>query len=165
MNPRHRHGSPNNSPLKNLALVIGSIFGLCMLMCVGGMVWLMTGDEGGTRMANEMETYAVEYIEQHNLLKPGEEIVAYYDVTIRLSGTEAYLLTDQRLIHHQPGIDHIVYLTEIDEVHVNRDEIGSTIIEIFTDDDRHMKLEIAVLNGGEAFGRALNRHHERPRAL
>ena len=38
-------------------------------------VALTGGNEGGVRYANNMEDYALRYIEDHRLLEPGEQIV------------------------------------------------------------------------------------------
>lgn len=156
--------SPHNSgtsPLKIVAIVAVVFFGLVFLVCGAGMVWLFTGPEGTVRLGNEMEDYAVEYIEDHGLVEDDERIRAYYDVTLRLNGTEAYILTDRRILHHRAeSTDTEMDLAEIAYVDVSSDGIGSTIIVLVDHGSNDMRLEIAPFNGGDTFAAALERARE-----
>jgi hypothetical protein len=71
---------------------------LVIAVLCGGLIWLGTGPEGGVKLSNEMESYAVEYLERHGVLNAKESLIAYYDATISLDGTEAAILTDERVI-------------------------------------------------------------------
>jgi hypothetical protein len=154
-----------SSALKIVAFVVVAISGLIFLTCAGGMFWLFTGPEGGVRMANEMEEYAVEYLEEHNLLHQDERLRAYYDVTIRMNGTESYVLTDKRVLHHRRDAgDHELRLSNIAYVDATTDGIGSTIITIVDLQGGEMRLEIAPFNGGDSFMQALERAREPYRA-
>jgi hypothetical protein len=50
--------------------------------------------------SDDMEKYAFEYINDNHLLNDDEKLMAYYDNTIACDGTDAIILTDVRLIHH-----------------------------------------------------------------
>ncbi|MFU8804679.1 MAG: hypothetical protein ACNA8W_12770, partial [Bradymonadaceae bacterium] len=151
----------NYSALKLILLCFAGVFAVSMMVCVGGVIWLSTMPEGGTRMANEMEDYATEYIARHELLAHDEEILAYFDVTMRLDGTEAYILTERQVIHHRQSGNHYVALVDVENIDVGSDGFGGTMIMIDTRQGRPMKLEIPILNGGEAFASALTRAWDR----
>lgn len=131
---------------------------LCGVLCVvGGLIWLGTGPEGGVRVGNTMEDYAVEYLEEQGLLEPGEAIHAYYDVTISLDSSECALLTDRRLIYHRNGTNTEMARGEI--VSVDSEDLGM-MGEGITVEDRNgdvIYIEIAALNNAPVFRRALER--------
>lgn len=132
--------------------------GLCVLgpalMC-GGLLLMTGGNEGGVRYANDMEDYAAEYVRQHGLLAPGEQIVAYYDATLDLDATEAAILTDQRLLYHRTGNTTAILLADIADVYVTDDPLLGDLIDVTGSDGSLMHIEIAPLNGGDGFVRAL----------
>lgn len=117
----------------SLSLVILIIFG-----------WAIYGPEGGVRFANNMEDYALEYIEDQNLLETGEQIVAYYDVTVRLNGSEAAILTDSRLIYHINGRNTVINLADISNIDVSEDDFFGHTIQVTTTDGDTMGIEITV---------------------
>ena len=132
--------------------------GLCVLgpavMC-GGLLLLTGGNEGGVRYSNNMEDYAAEYVQQHGLLAPGEQLVAYYDVTLDLDATESAILTDQRLVYHRAGTTTSMLLADIADVYVTDDPLRGDLIDISGRDGSIVHIEIAPLNGGDGFVRAL----------
>ncbi|MEO0538807.1 MAG: hypothetical protein AAF215_33730 [Cyanobacteria bacterium P01_A01_bin.123] len=111
------------------------------------------GPEGGVRFANNMEDYALEYIEDQNLLQTGEQIVAYYDVTIRLNGSEAAILTDSRLIYHVSGRNTIINLADINTIDVSEDEFFGHTIQVTSTDGDTIVIEIMI--EGDLFINAL----------
>ena len=136
--------------------------GCLALLGIGGagfiifVIYFSTGPEGGTRLANQMEEYATAYLETHDILQPGEELVAYYDATIGLDGTEAIILTRQRLIYHNGGENSAVELHRIREVKERDDGLSGTAFEVYTTDGNYMEVVIAPLNGADTFSNALN---------
>ena len=80
---------------------VGFVVGLAVVIFVRG--FLFNFDEGGVRLEGQMEAYAEEYLDQNSLLKPGEKILAYYDYTVTLDGTEAGVLPDQRVFYYYNG--------------------------------------------------------------
>ncbi|MBE7385611.1 MAG: hypothetical protein F6J95_029960 [Leptolyngbya sp. SIO1E4] len=130
------------------ALVIGIGCGvpltLVILIIFGGFIYFALGPEGGVRFANNMEDYALEYIEAQNLLQTGEKIVAYYDVSVRLNGSEAVILTDSRLIYHISGRNTVFNLADISTIDVSEDDLLGHIIQVTTTDGDTMVIEITV---------------------
>jgi len=124
------------------------------LMC-GGMVWFLSGPEGGVRLSNEMEQYATQYLEERDILNGSESLIAYYDVTISLDGTEAAILTTERVIYHQSGMTTTIALSDITDIRHRQEGLIGDIIEIDSRSGIPMKIEIAPFNQGETFLNAL----------
>ena len=133
-------------------LVLGGLGGVGLIVV---LVYLGTGPDGGTRLAPQMEEYATIYLENHNILDPGEKLVAYYDATIALDGSEAVILTKQRLIYHLNGENNIVYLNQINNIKERDDGLAGTAFEIYTTDGNYTEVLIAPLNGADTFKNAL----------
>jgi hypothetical protein len=144
-------GQEKTSVLKILLIGCGGVLVVGGITLVALFVWLASGPEGGVRLANELEPYAVEYMSQKGLLEPGEEVLAYYDATITLDGTEAAILTPTRLVYHNKGNDVTMALAEISEIRHRYEALTGDIIEIEESSGKVMKLEIAPLNQGETF--------------
>ena len=88
---------------QKILLGCGGVVAFFGLIFVVMIVWLATLPEGGVKLSNEMENYATEYIEDNEILEDGEKIVAYYDVTVSMDGSEAAILTNRRVIYHKNG--------------------------------------------------------------
>jgi len=119
------------------------------------IIWLFSGNEGGVRMSNEMEEYALEYIEEHDILNDTESIIAYYDVTISLDGSEAAILTTERVMYYKKGRTTSIDLKDIDDVKHRYETLIGDILEISSTSGTIIKIEIAPLNLGESFYNAL----------
>ena len=141
--------------LKIFGIGCGGAFLVCVLCCGGVLVYFALGPEGGVRTTNTMERYALDYLNQQALLEPGENIVAYYDVTISLDSSEAAILTDQRLIYHAPLGDTVFDLAEIDSIDHRYESLMGDIITVAAKDGRVMGIEIAPMNSGSVFLNAL----------
>lgn len=153
----HEKKSPSN--LTWLAIAVAGLIALSCLVCTGGAALLLSGPEGGVRVASNMEEYAVEYVDEHGLLEPGEELIAYYDDTISLTGEEAAILTNRRVIQHQPTGTTSIALDQIADVRVSEDSLG-TYVSVIGEDRSRLEIEIAVFNGGDIFADALLREWE-----
>ena len=106
-------------------------------------------------MSNEMDEYALEYIEKHNLLNDTESLVAYYDVTLSGDSSEAAILTTQRVMYHKDGRTTSIDLKDIDDVQHRYDNLSGDIIEVRSKSGMRLKIEIAPWNNGESFYNAL----------
>jgi hypothetical protein len=143
--------------------------GVCVLLsfgtCGGCLLWLMSQPEGGVRAANQMEPYALEYIEKHGLLEPGEKLIAYYDGTMDMDATESALLTSSRVVYHLDGRTTAVRLEDIEAVNTSEVPLIGDIIDIRSTQGELVRIEIAPLNGGQTFIRELEaaRSRLRPR--
>ena len=128
---------------------------LFVAVVVGVIIWLASGPESGVKMANEMDKYALDYLESHKMLNGTEKLIAYYDATMKMNGTEAAILTTERVLYHKNGMTTSIPLRDIVDVKHSRDTfVGDTIVVIDKQGMR-MKIEIAPLNDGELFYNAL----------
>lgn len=110
-------------------------------------------DEGGVRVSNNMEKYALEYISDNQLLNNKEKILAYYDITLALDGTECAFITNSRLVYHKKE----TYTTSIklkDIIDIKHRDDGfpdGFTIEVTAKDGVFMIIEIAAWNDAEIF--------------
>ena len=137
--------------------IIGIIFGVIVALVIALIVFFSFAPTGGVRLNNEMEDYALEYIEEHELVPSGEDLIAYYDVTLTLNGTEAAILTDKTLRYHKNGRNTAIAIVDIVNISHRRETLIGDILEIEGRSGQFMKIEIAPLNGGETFQRVLMR--------
>ncbi|WP_432663684.1 hypothetical protein R9X47_24265 [Wukongibacter baidiensis] len=133
----------------------GAIFGIIILAVILFFVWIAGQPEGGVLFSNEIEEYALEYIKEHNILNNTEELIAYYDCTLSLDGTEAALLTNERIIYHKKGSTNALNLIDVVDVKHRYEDIDGDIIEITNKDGKLLKIEIDPDNNGESFYNAL----------
>ena len=143
--------------------IVGIILGLCVLAFV---LWILSLPEGGggVKMANEMDAYALEYIDKHNLLNETEKLIAYYDVTISLNGSEAAILTTERVIYHKNKKNFSVSLEDIVDIEHRYEKFVGDIIDIKSKSGIPFKIEIAPFNQGEYFVKALMDAWERSKS-
>ncbi len=120
-----------------------------------GCIWLLTGPEGGVRLSNDMEEYALQYLEEYSILDPSENLIAYYDVTISLDGTEAAILTTKRVIYHKDGYTDSIDLKDITDIKHRKETMIGDIFEIYSITGKSFKIEIAPMNQGETFKNVL----------
>lgn len=115
-------------------------------------------------MANQMEDYAIAYFEANPVLEEDEQLVAYYDITMSLDGSDAIILTDRRLIHHKTDREDVtVELVNIVDFTHTDDSIMGDVFQVNANDGRILKFEIALFNDGYAFNQAFERQLERVR--
>jgi len=72
-----------------------------------------------------------------------------------MDGTEAAILTDQRIIYHRNGKNDIIALKNIEDIHHRQESLIGDIIEIYAVSGASLKIEVAPLNQGETFLTAL----------
>ncbi|MEM9189455.1 MAG: hypothetical protein AAGF12_09785 [Myxococcota bacterium] len=144
---------PRGNPILRWGIAIGAfgVCGFCAACVIFGVV-LTGGHQGGVRYANTMEAYAIEYLADHRILEPGESVVAYYDATISLDGTEAAVLTNRRVLWHSEvtGTTAIV-LEDVTNVRHYSDPVLGIVMDVSSADGRTLHIEIAHLNGGDGF--------------
>lgn len=145
--------------------IIGVIFGgiglLMVLSCLGCFAWLASTPAGGVKLAHDMDPYAVEYLEEHQILESDEELVGYYDKTLSMDGTNAYIVTDKRIIHHNSHGNFSTHIVDIQHVEAVEGDIGGTIFIFTTADGGISRAEIDPLNGSATFSRALRSAFEK----
>ncbi len=143
--------------LKWTLIGCGSMVLVAVIGMVGCIAWLGSGPESGVKFGNEMDQYALDYLEENDLLDEGEVIRAYYDATISMDGTEAAILTDRRVLYHRKGSTIEMALEEIVEVDFRDEGLVGDVIEIVGSRGDALRIEVAPLNDGAAFYRALER--------
>ena len=149
--------------MKKLALVAGIIGGSLVLLIVAVFVWLMASPESGVKLSNEMDSYALEYLQTHGILEPSERLLAYYDVTMSMDGSEAAIVTNDRVIYHKDGRTTSIRFRDVVDIrHRYEDWIGD-IFEIESQTGETIKIEIPVFNGGETLGNVLTGAWEKSR--
>lgn len=135
--------------------IVSGIVGLVVIVIIFSFIRGFMGPEGGVKMINEMEEYALGYLEEHGILNDTEEIVAYYDHSRSLDGTEAAILTNERIIYHKRSLTMAFNLNSIADIKHRYEEFDGDIIEIMNREGRFMKIIIAPDFGGESFYNAL----------
>lgn len=143
--------------LKWTLIGCGSMVMIAVMAMVGCVVWLGSGPESGVKLGNEMDQYALEYLDRHDILDHGEVVKAYYDVTISMDGSEAAILTDHRVLYHRNGATLSVALEDVVEVDFRNEGLVGDVVEVVDVDGDALRIEIAPLNDGAAFYRALER--------
>lgn len=137
---------------KALLAGCGILLLLTIIAVVGTGIWLYSTPESGVKLGNQMDQYALNYLAQKQLLKPGEEVLAYYDVTLAMDGTEAAILTRDRVIYHKKaGRTTSIPIRDVQDVRHRYVSLTGDIIEVQSASGEVMKIEIAPLNDGETF--------------
>lgn len=146
---------------KPILIGCGAVLAFFVILMVMVSIWLFTGPEGGVKLSNDMEEYALKYLDDHGILDKSEELIAYYDVTMALDGTEAAILTTERVIYHKNGKSDSIDLTGIEDIRHREETLIGDVFEIFASSGKSMKIEIAPFNQGETFRAALMKAWEK----
>lgn len=112
---------------------------------------------GGTQLGNQMDLYAIEYLDNNSMLEAGESVVVYYDATIQLDGTEAGYVTDQRVCYHKASRNSCIDLADIETIEASDGGAMGDIIDITSIHGDRLRIEVAPLNGGDLFLSELER--------
>lgn len=139
----------------------GVVIAAIVILGAVGVIWIISGPEGGVRLSNEMEEYALKYLKHNEILNGSETLIAYYDATIDLDGTEATILTNERVIYHKNGRTDSIDLADIDDIKYRKEGLIGDVFEIFATSGKSMKIEIALFNQGETFKTALMKAWEK----
>ncbi|MFQ4137741.1 hypothetical protein PGN35_015600 [Nodosilinea sp. PGN35] len=142
-------------PLKWLWIGLGVPIGGLAIAAVSLVIFFSFGPAGGVRVTSTLEPYAKEYLETNRLLEADETVIAYYDATIALKGTEAAILTDRRVLYHRPGGNSSILLQQVARIEHEEQPVTGDVIRIFAESGELLVIEIAPLNGGLNFLSAL----------
>lgn len=124
------------------------IFVVVMVACAG---FLLSGPESGVKLPYEMDAYATNYLEEHKLLEPGEELVMYYDSTLSMDGSEAAILTNRRVLYHHEGKTEAIAISEIKSIRELHNGPMGVEIAVESKSGQTIRIDIPPLNGGELF--------------
>jgi hypothetical protein len=137
--------------VRTAVIVIASVlllFGAATATCV----WLVSqGEKGGVKTANEIRPYAREYLAKHKVLNSTEKLMCYYDATITSDGTEAAMVTTERVVYHNAGHTTAIELTDIADVKHRDEGIIGDVMTVTSTSGEIMKITVAPLNDGATF--------------
>jgi hypothetical protein len=131
------------------------LFLAVVVLIIGYMVKIAGQPESGVKFANEMDKYALTYLDHHKILLPSEELLAYFDETNNMDGSEAVVLTAKRLIYIKDNHTTVMALASVRGVSHQKDIVHSDLIDVTDSSGKIMHIEIAPFNGGERFLTAL----------
>jgi hypothetical protein len=152
---------PQPQKSSSMLLWIGVVFG--GLMIVVAVITLVSigsclgrnNDEGGARLGNEIPPAVIARLEKSAVIEPNEEVLAYYDATVAIDGSEVAVLTKSRVVYGKKGHNTAILLHDVKRVRHRDEPLIGDVIEISATTGKSMKIEIAPLNNGDTFLRAL----------
>ena len=104
---------------------------------------------GGVLTYNELPASVIEFFDKTDILE-NEQIIAYYDVTIALDNLESAILTNKNLLYYKYGRVERFPLSNIVSIEEEDCPLNFCFVAT-TRDNRVMKIEIAIWNGGDLF--------------
>lgn len=140
---------------KWLLLGCGGIIAVGVIIVAAFFVWALNEPESGVKMGNEMDKYALDYLATHKILGDGEEVLAYYDATMGMDGTEAAILTRERVMYHKDGRTTTINIKDVRDVRHRYESLIGDVIEVEDVSGKVLKIEIAPLNQGTTFKNVL----------
>ncbi len=150
---------------KSCLIGCGLLAAFSLISVISVLVWFSIGPEGGVRLPNEMEGYALEYMTSHELIDGDEALLAYYDVTISLDGSEAVILTTDRVVYHKNGKDSFIKLVDIKDIRHRKETLIGDVFEVEPRSGQTMKIEVAPFNSAETFKNVLFAEWEKVRNI
>ncbi len=163
MNYAYPPSAPLPQPKKSSSILlwVGVVFGGSMivvavltLVSIGSCLG-RSNDEGGARLGNEIPPSVIARLEKSAVIEPHEEVLAYYDATVAIDGREVAVLTKGRIVYGKKGHNTAIALHDVKQVRHREETLLGDIIEISATGGKSMKIEIAPLNNGPTFLRAL----------
>jgi hypothetical protein len=136
------------------------LLGISCVACFSFFAWIFTFPEAGVYLSNEVPQYALDQTSEHDLLQPDEDILAYYDATMRGGGWDVAIVTDQRIIHYFQGRTTSIPLEEISDIESYQDPFFGDVITVYSSAGQSMQIEITPQNEGETFLRVLHQAWE-----
>ena len=123
------------------------------------LVWVGSLPESGAIPGGQMRPESLEHLRDNGLITAGERVIYYYDYTMSMDDSEACFFTDRQVVYHREGVVNALTWSEVEGVD-GWEDFGQ-VIEVRSTDGRYLKCEIAAMNDGEAFYRALGEQLER----
>ena len=134
-----------------LMAVLGALLGTCGVV---GLVALGASQEGkpsGVVLGAQVPEATVKALEAKNLLKADEALLAYHDATLRLDMSEVTLVTSSRVVWAKGNAAVAMALVDVTRITHHTEGLLGDVIDIVSIDGRTMRVEIAPLNGGDAY--------------
>ena len=164
---------PRTSPIVwvlaalGLMTILGGLFGTCGV--VVGLVALgaSSDDPSGVVLGAQIPQRTLEALRERRLLAANEGLLAYHDATIRLDMGELTFVTTERVVYARGETVAVLPLAEVSRIHQHSETLVGDILDLATEDGRSMRIEIAPLNGGDAYAQVLEdawrKHHPEAR--
>lgn len=127
--------------------------GLVGLACIGLIIWLAFLPESGALPGSRITPETREYLYSHDLLSSDEEVIYYYDATIKVDNSESCFFTDQKIAYYKEGSMTAIPWDEVKDID-GRDDLNF-VISVGSTGNEFLTCEIAPLNGGPEFYKAL----------
>lgn len=106
--------------------------------------------EQGVCLPNQMDQTSWGYLEKHKLLGADEKLLAYYDDTLSLDGTDLAVITTKRVLTFNNGNTTAIPLAEVESI--SKVDVPMAFgLQVVGRDGSRMQIEIAMANGGETF--------------
>jgi hypothetical protein len=154
--------------LITVGLALGIVVGGGILTYRACATLVDSGDRGGVKLAADLPPYAQRIVADRKLLLDGEKLVAFYDETISLDGSELFMLTDRRLVHIAGGRTQSIPLDQIEAIDKKESGIEGETLLVRTRNAEYMQVTIALMNGADIFHDVLRaewqRHAAKPAA-
>jgi hypothetical protein len=148
--------------MKIVLIGCGTVVGIFLILIVAFGIWIYSmPDCEGVRLSNNMEMYALEYLDEKKILDDSEELLAYYDKTMECDSSEAAILTTNRVIYHRLDRNNAIKLTEVEDILTRKGTLNSDVFEIIATSGKTMMIEIDPWNDGEVFKNILIRTWEK----
>ncbi|MER2564355.1 MAG: PH domain-containing protein [Myxococcaceae bacterium] len=144
---------PNRLPWI-LAIVGAVLFCFCGIP-MGFVAWSASLPESGVRAGNQLDSKTKALVQKKAHLVDDEEIVSFYDTTLKVDGSECAVLTNKRVIYWTSDALSDLNLEEIESITHDQVPLEGDIITVTDVSGRLMKIEIAPLNDGATFLRSL----------
>lgn len=136
-----------------LMTLLGGLFGAC------GVVGLLAlgasqeakGEATGVVLGAQVPEETVKALEAKNLLKPDEALLAYHDATVTLDMSEVTLVTSSRVVYAKGKTATAMALVDVTRITHHTEGLLGDVIDIVSIEGRTMRVQIAPLNGGDAY--------------
>jgi hypothetical protein len=143
------------TPLKKIAIGCGVVVVMGIVLVIALVVWRWDKPTPEVKLSNEMDSYALDYIKSHNILQPGEELLAYYDETMAMDGSEAAIVTTQRVIYCKEGRVTSLALNVIDRIDYKKEDVIGNLILCHAASGQTISIVIGPGQGLDKFKTAL----------
>ncbi len=153
---------PRTGPSPWVWVILGVV--LLGLGTCGGVVGLValgsaatTGDaaQGGVLMGPEVTDATRSKLQARKLLRPDEQLVAYYDGTVMLDMSEVTVLTSDRITVAKGARVTTIALEDVASIDHRVEHIIGDVIDVRSQRGERMRIEVAHLNGGVSLLNAL----------
>lgn len=147
--------APSSNRLWLAVLAAGAFF--CCLVPGGCLAYFASGPEGGVRAGNQLSKDDLAHIHQHVKLADGEEVISFYDSTMKIDGSEAAVLTSKRLVTWTPSLTSELPVSDIKRIDHESDPLLGELLDVTGASGTLLRVEVAPFNDGQRFVDALSR--------